>query len=196
MKEYSDEKLHEIKETMELLHEKFTDDESYKALSEMEQDESNFIVGTFSEMMYNYHLQEPGEWKSSALEEVCVDIMPRKVSAGNEFFSSVEPVLTAFFAYLQKIRKISNAETLTNKLKKVAPLMLQQSDNPDSWGPAKAFFMEGLKSGMLDTTNAETLNKTLGQYTQVYNQTRFKVGRNDPCPCGSSKKYKKCCGGA
>jgi preprotein translocase subunit SecA len=23
-----------------------------------------------------------------------------------------------------------------------------------------------------------------------------KVGRNDPCPCGSGKKYKKCCGGA
>jgi uncharacterized protein len=23
-----------------------------------------------------------------------------------------------------------------------------------------------------------------------------KVGRNDPCPCGSAKKYKKCCGGA
>jgi uncharacterized protein YecA (UPF0149 family) len=23
-----------------------------------------------------------------------------------------------------------------------------------------------------------------------------KVGQNDPCPCGSEKKYKKCCGGA
>jgi uncharacterized protein len=23
---------------------------------------------------------------------------------------------------------------------------------------------------------------------------RSKVGRNDPCPCGSSKKYKRCCG--
>lgn len=22
-----------------------------------------------------------------------------------------------------------------------------------------------------------------------------KVGRNEPCPCGSAKKYKKCCGG-
>lgn len=22
------------------------------------------------------------------------------------------------------------------------------------------------------------------------------VGRNDPCPCGSNKKYKKCCGAA
>ncbi len=23
-----------------------------------------------------------------------------------------------------------------------------------------------------------------------------KVGRNEPCPCGSGKKYKKCCGGS
>lgn len=22
----------------------------------------------------------------------------------------------------------------------------------------------------------------------------FKTNRNDPCPCGSGKKYKKCCG--
>ena len=25
-------------------------------------------------------------------------------------------------------------------------------------------------------------------------QTRTKTGRNEPCPCGSGKKYKKCCG--
>src|SRR5262249_2212602 len=24
--------------------------------------------------------------------------------------------------------------------------------------------------------------------------SRQKVGRNDPCPCGSGKKFKKCCG--
>ena len=23
---------------------------------------------------------------------------------------------------------------------------------------------------------------------------RSKIGRNDPCPCGSGKKYKRCCG--
>jgi tetratricopeptide (TPR) repeat protein len=27
-------------------------------------------------------------------------------------------------------------------------------------------------------------------------RTEEKVGRNDPCPCGSGKKYKKCCGAA
>jgi uncharacterized protein YecA (UPF0149 family) len=24
-------------------------------------------------------------------------------------------------------------------------------------------------------------------------QVQVKVGRNEPCPCGSGKKYKKCC---
>jgi hypothetical protein len=30
--------------------------------------------------------------------------------------------------------------------------------------------------------------------TQPIRKTGQKVGRNDPCPCGSGKKYKKCCG--
>ncbi len=34
--------------------------------------------------------------------------------------------------------------------------------------------------------------KSAGQTTQK--RQGAKVGRNDPCPCGSGKKYKKCCG--
>ncbi len=29
---------------------------------------------------------------------------------------------------------------------------------------------------------------------EPYVRTEPKIGRNDPCPCGSGKKYKKCCG--
>jgi preprotein translocase subunit SecA len=29
---------------------------------------------------------------------------------------------------------------------------------------------------------------------EPYKRETPKVGRNDPCPCGSGKKYKKCCG--
>ena len=25
-------------------------------------------------------------------------------------------------------------------------------------------------------------------------QKKKKIGRNEPCPCGSGKKYKRCCG--
>jgi preprotein translocase subunit SecA len=35
-----------------------------------------------------------------------------------------------------------------------------------------------------------------GDYQPVQQVVRgaAKIGRNDPCPCGSGKKYKKCCG--
>lgn len=34
-----------------------------------------------------------------------------------------------------------------------------------------------------------------GAGTGSYVRPEPKVGRNDPCPCGSGRKYKKCCGG-
>ena len=40
-----------------------------------------------------------------------------------------------------------------------------------------------------DITDLEILLNPLK--TRVAEKT---VGRNDPCPCGSGKKYKKCCG--
>ena len=33
-----------------------------------------------------------------------------------------------------------------------------------------------------------------GSTTSSPRKVGEKVGRNDPCPCGSGKKYKKCCG--
>lgn len=38
----------------------------------------------------------------------------------------------------------------------------------------------------------EELTKEYKRSKTVVNE--IKVGRNDPCPCGSGKKYKKCCG--
>ena len=44
---------------------------------------------------------------------------------------------------------------------------------------------------------------TQEKYTEIYDnyrrsrtvrRTEKKIGRNDPCPCGSGKKYKNCCG--
>ena len=42
----------------------------------------------------------------------------------------------------------------------------------------------------VDTRKAMTLEQKRS-HTFVADK---KVGRNDPCPCGSGKKYKKCCG--
>jgi len=39
-----------------------------------------------------------------------------------------------------------------------------------------------------------TLPKRERSEQETYKRDEVKVGRNDPCPCGSGKKYKKCCG--
>ncbi len=40
----------------------------------------------------------------------------------------------------------------------------------------------------------EGMGKRTPKKIVMVQKTRQKVGRNDPCPCGSGKKYKKCCG--
>jgi len=48
-----------------------------------------------------------------------------------------------------------------------------------------------------DKDHSQRLAKELKRYRMEHSQTvrkGAKIGRNDPCPCGSGKKYKKCCG--
>ncbi len=40
----------------------------------------------------------------------------------------------------------------------------------------------------------ETRRSIRMKYGQDSRATSEKIGRNDPCPCGSGKKHKKCCG--
>ena len=58
-----------------------------------------------------------------------------------------------------------------------------------------AFVTDALRQGELDyletvSEAAEALNRAKAQPVR----TIPRVGRNDPCPCGSGKKYKRCCG--
>jgi preprotein translocase subunit SecA len=48
---------------------------------------------------------------------------------------------------------------------------------------------EAVASGMVASVEGERPKKQPVRKTAAQ-----KVGRNDPCPCGSGKKYKKCCG--
>jgi uncharacterized protein YecA (UPF0149 family) len=45
----------------------------------------------------------------------------------------------------------------------------------------------------IDAMRAE-LYPGLGGDAKADKKKGSRIGRNDPCPCGSGKKYKKCCG--
>lgn len=57
--------------------------------------------------------------------------------------------------------------------------------------------VQGLSQAKSDRQDQEQVaNQPVGRPAQptTVRRTQPKVGRNDPCPCGSGKKYKKCCG--
>lgn len=44
------------------------------------------------------------------------------------------------------------------------------------------------------TASSDVVSEAIAQAAQPVRRAMPKVGRNDPCPCGSGKKYKNCCG--
>ena len=43
-------------------------------------------------------------------------------------------------------------------------------------------------------TDACCSNQSCSNNARPVRRIEPKVGRNDPCPCGNGRKYKKCCG--
>ncbi|WP_040214694.1 SEC-C metal-binding domain-containing protein [Clostridium polynesiense] len=59
---------------------------------------------------------------------------------------------------------------------------------------AKADYLYNLPQwdGIFSPEKRKEIQKEYKASKTVVNEN--KIGRNDPCPCGSGKKYKKCCG--
>lgn len=62
-------------------------------------------------------------------------------------------------------------------------------------GQVRSIFLKGthrlLRPDVQDSTPGQLEQKEIA----TFRRDSRKVGRNEPCPCGSGKKYKKCCGG-
>ena len=59
---------------------------------------------------------------------------------------------------------------------------------------AKAEYLYNLPQweGIFSPEKRKEIQKQYRESVMVRNEN--KIGRNDPCTCGSGKKYKKCCG--
>ncbi|WP_141603861.1 SEC-C metal-binding domain-containing protein [Terrilactibacillus laevilacticus] len=59
----------------------------------------------------------------------------------------------------------------------------------------REWYLKGYTSEELFAQEKKALPPLTNKKGEVISlQTHQKVGRNDPCPCGSGKKFKKCCG--
>ncbi len=148
MREYSDEVAQEIEDKVSSWADEFQKSEEYLGLSAGERRQSRFVTGVFADLMYGYHLERPEDWSTGSLWDCCLILLPEKVLAGPEFYEAVEPVLTAFFAFLGREGHIKNPKELTNELKGIAGRMVEKSRKSENWGMAKTLFAQALEDGV------------------------------------------------
>lgn len=87
--------------------------------------------------------------------------------------------------YFTGVVKFEHAESVNPLMERITNLM----NNTREW------FLKGHTSEELFQQEREALRplpETKSNPAKM--KSKKKIGRNDPCPCGSGKKYKKCCG--
>lgn len=221
MGEYSDKELKKVCDKGDQWFDEFSKSPFFDGLTKEQKEESGFIIATFTEYMYTYHSRTPEEWDEKGLEECCLGTLPRKITADESYYRSIAPVLSVFFNFIGKQGLLKHTANLIRKLNEIDEQIVENSTDSSNWGMAKSFMMSAKRSGvnlgdkneidafLLDKQQRQLASlmkeqkasrsfKPVESHKPVENRTIIdlqpKVGRNEPCPCGSGKKYKKCCG--
>jgi uncharacterized protein YchJ len=216
--EYTDREMEAIHQQVGGWFDGFIKSTQYDLLTETQKDKAPDIVRCFAEYSFRHIGVAPEKWNPGSLTECCVEILPGKMSAELAFFQAVAPVLSAFLIFLAEKGLLSNARALAKTAAELDTEVVAASQDAGQWGPAKTFAMAALKAGV-DLGDRQAMDEFMALYNlQLLAQHRPapqapffpttslpapavpvrrsepKVGRNDPCPCGSGKKFKKCCG--
>lgn len=104
---------------------------------------------------------------------------PRRLNLTAEAGKVVPEILSSFLSYLDETGHINNGEQLGLAVQNNKRAFLKLMPKP--------------KKGTT-TKKKATVKKPRRKKATKEKTIEIRVGRNDPCPCGSGKKYKKCCG--
>ena len=122
--------------------------------------------------------------------------------AGDEYFELIEPVIIPFMIFCGDKGYVSDGKNIARRLEGITERIMEGADDEENWGMGKSMLKDAEKQGY-DLSKKSDIDAFMKNYnkdkTGPYQPTIAKKdsipGRNDPCPCGSGKKYKKCCGG-
>ncbi len=155
-------------------------------------------------------------WSFANWNELLLEILPRKVTSEPAWFAAVAPLAAALLRWLEEQGHAPSGSILAAEVEKWGPKIQAAASDPDNWGMAKSMVMQAYTEGV-EPGNQEQLMEFMLRYNErmaasrgederpyvqqdnqwvnePYVHEEPKVGRNDPCPCQSGKKYKKCCG--
>ena len=135
------------------------------------------------------------EYKKEAFgmfETLMTTVKTKVISS--EFRSATASRMQRMFAAMERRQAVTNADAIT----------VTEAEARDSRNMASSPLASSPSQSRTETVSdvfAAMMSRTGRQAAEVrqpapapVQRTAPSVGRNDPCPCGSGKKYKKCCG--
>ncbi|MFB0553790.1 MAG: YecA family protein [Phycisphaerae bacterium] len=177
-------------------------------------EDAGFIVNHVLEYAWVYAGSSPEELDENTLREVLLEVFPLKVYAARDLFEKVAPVTESFLRWLESEGILGDTSFLVETIRGWADTIVANGMNPQNWGMAKSLVMQAEADGV-DTQDEQAMQRYVAKYNLRLMEESLsaqpdlrdlsppmpiveqspKIGRNAPCPCGSGRKYKKCCGG-
>jgi hypothetical protein len=209
--EDNERRVHEVAE-------RFLDSPAAAALPEAVREDAPFIAHELLGRALTHEGALPEDLTERALRRVLLEIFPRKITGEREFFEHVAPAAQALVNWLGSEGILQDAPALAAQVGLWGDRIVEHSQDPGRWGMAKGIVMRAKAEGVDPTDEAafqrfvqemnrrtiamhEALEEDMKEEDDILRlpgetivRSQPKIGRNDPCPCGSGKKYKKCCG--
>lgn len=180
-------------DAMEITAQQFFKSPLAERIVDIDEGDANFIIEMFVHYAMTYRDEMMDDWSKNTIDEICLDVIPRKVSMEAEDFQVMGKVLKYYFDYLAAERLIKNRK-LGDYVYSKRREIYNNSQNPANWGMAKSMMMGAVEQGV-DTDDEDALkayldsqmfkpfslpNSYQSQYTEPAKRDELKnIGRNE-----------------
>ena len=156
----------------------YLDSESFKKKPAAEKADAEYLVKSMLDYVFFEEKKELREIKKEHVHDFMLIYAPHRLHLSAEASKNAPEMIADFLGFLEQAGHIKNGKQLSEEVK----------------ANRSSFSKMMLKSETSGKEHAAKKMKKTKTPKEV--KVEVRVGRNDPCPCGSGKKYKKCCGQA
>jgi preprotein translocase subunit SecA len=157
----------------------FLASKALKGKTKSYKDAAEYLAKSLLDYLFFEEEKELKELNEQHISHFMLFYAPNKLTLSAEVKEYSSEILTNFVDFLNTHGHIKNGELLSARIKEEKKTFLKSV--PGTAGTRKP-------------KSPATRKKTEPSRKTAKSKIEIKVGRNDPCPCGSGKKFKKCCG--
>ena len=149
-----------------------------KKATKSQREAASYLIKSMLDYVFFEERKEIQELQNRQVHDFMLVYAPYKLNLSDDAGKAAPETLTSFLHFLDENGHIKNGDQLCEEVEVNKQAFLKLMPKPKK----------------KQTSKKTAAGKSIRSKTSAKQETEIKVGRNDPCPCGSGKKYKKCCG--